>query len=97
MEHGRRRILRFNATFYPTAAWVIQQLFAKIPRALGGQLPQFVVCPLLPEHASPLVGMVRIQKLDNEIYESPIVDKRRDIYGLLGVTYRFAKLPTRPS
>jgi putative transposase len=26
IEHGRRRILHFNATFNPTAAWVIQQL-----------------------------------------------------------------------
>ena len=26
IEHGRRHIVHFNATFHPTAAWVIQQL-----------------------------------------------------------------------
>ena len=44
-----------------------------------------------------LVGLIRIQRLDNEILESPIVDKQRGIFGLLGVTYRFGKLPPRPS
>ena len=31
IEHGRRRILHFNATFHPTAAWVIQQLRKAFP------------------------------------------------------------------
>jgi len=31
IEHGRRRILHFNATFYPSAAWVIQQLRDAFP------------------------------------------------------------------
>jgi hypothetical protein len=31
IEHGRRRILHFNATFNPTAAWVIQQLREAFP------------------------------------------------------------------
>ena len=44
-----------------------------------------------------LVGLIRIQRLDNEIYESPIVDQRRGIFGLLGITYRFGKLPPRPT
>jgi hypothetical protein len=26
IEHGRRRILRFNVTPHPTAQWVVQQL-----------------------------------------------------------------------
>ena len=26
IEHGRRHILHFNATYHPTSAWVIQQL-----------------------------------------------------------------------
>ncbi len=29
--HGRRRILRFNATFNPTGAWVVQQLRDAFP------------------------------------------------------------------
>jgi hypothetical protein len=29
--HGRRRILHFNATFHPTASWVIQQLRDTFP------------------------------------------------------------------
>ena len=44
-----------------------------------------------------LVGLVRVQRLDNEIYESPIVDKRRGYFGLIGATWRFGKLPPRPS
>lgn len=31
IDHGRRRILHFNATFNPTAAWVIQQLREAFP------------------------------------------------------------------
>jgi hypothetical protein len=26
IEHGRRRILHFSATYHPTAEWVVQQL-----------------------------------------------------------------------
>jgi hypothetical protein len=31
IEHGRRRVLHFNATFNPTAAWAIQQLREAFP------------------------------------------------------------------
>ncbi len=31
IEHGRRHILHFNATFHPTAAWAIQQLREAFP------------------------------------------------------------------
>jgi outer membrane protein len=44
-----------------------------------------------------LVGLLRVQRLDNEIYESPIVDERRGYFGLIGATWRFGKLPPRPS
>lgn len=44
-----------------------------------------------------LVGLVEVQRLDNEIFGSPIVDQRRVVSGFFGVTYRFGKLPPRPS
>ena len=44
-----------------------------------------------------LAGYVAIQRLDNEILDSPIVDQERGIFGLLGITYRFGVLPPRPS
>jgi hypothetical protein len=31
IEHGRRRVVHFNATYHPTAAWVIQQLHEAFP------------------------------------------------------------------
>jgi len=43
-----------------------------------------------------LVGLVQIQRLDNKISESPIVDAKRGIFGLLGATYMFGKAPGRP-
>jgi putative transposase len=33
IEHGRRRILHFNVTFHPNAAWVVQQLREAFPKA----------------------------------------------------------------
>ena len=33
IEHGRRRILHFNVTRYPTAEWVVQQLREAFPEA----------------------------------------------------------------
>ena len=36
-----------------------------------------------------LVGQLQVQRLDNEIFESPIVDERRGVFGFVGVTYRF--------
>ncbi len=44
-----------------------------------------------------LTGLIQIQRLDNGILESPIVDQQRGIFGLVGITYRFGKLPPRPS
>ncbi len=44
-----------------------------------------------------LTGLIRIQRLDNGILESPIVDQQRGIFGLVGISYRLGKLPPRPS
>lgn len=44
-----------------------------------------------------LVALVRIQRLDNEIVDSPIVDQERGVFGLVGITYRMGRLPPRPS
>jgi len=44
-----------------------------------------------------VVGLIRIQRLDNEILDSPIVDQQRGIFGLVGITYRMGRLPPRPS
>jgi outer membrane protein len=44
-----------------------------------------------------LAGYIRVQRLDNEILDSPIVDQKRGIFGLIGITYRFGVLPPRPS
>ena len=43
------------------------------------------------------VGNVRVQRLDGEISSSPIVDKPRGYFGLVGVNYRFGRLPPRPA
>ena len=36
IEHGRRHIVHFNATFHPTSAWVIQKLREAFPWAEQG-------------------------------------------------------------
>jgi outer membrane scaffolding protein for murein synthesis (MipA/OmpV family) len=36
-----------------------------------------------------LIALLRWQRLDNEIGDSPIVDKPRGYFGLAGITYRF--------
>ena len=43
-----------------------------------------------------LAGLVQVQRLDNEIYESPIVDDRRAYFGLIGATYQFGGSSGRP-
>ena len=43
------------------------------------------------------VALLRVQRLDDEISSSPIVDKPRGYFGLLGVNYRFGRLPPRPA
>jgi outer membrane scaffolding protein for murein synthesis (MipA/OmpV family) len=40
--------------------------------------------------------LLRVQRLDNEISSSPIVDKPRGYFGLIGVNYGFGKAPARP-
>jgi hypothetical protein len=32
IEHARRRVLHFNATFHPTSDWIVQQLCEAFPR-----------------------------------------------------------------
>lgn len=43
-----------------------------------------------------LVGLIQIQRLDNGILESPIVDTQRAFFSLVGATYRFGKTPGQP-
>ena len=43
------------------------------------------------------VGLLRVQRLDNEISSSPIIADSRTYFGLLGVNYRFGRLPPRPA
>jgi hypothetical protein len=45
IEHGRRRLLHFNTTFNPTAAWVIQQLREAFPYDTARKYLIFEVLP----------------------------------------------------
>ncbi len=47
---------------------------------------------LFVSHRIRFLAYVEVQRLDNEIYESPIVEDRRSILGLFGMTVRFGKL-----
>jgi outer membrane protein len=44
-----------------------------------------------------ITGLIRVQRLDDEISQSPIIDESRGFFALVGLTYRFGKLPPRPS
>jgi hypothetical protein len=44
IEHGRRRILHFNATFHPTAEWIIQQLREAFPYDLAPKCYGLISC-----------------------------------------------------
>ncbi len=48
---------------------------------------------LFVSHRIRFVAYVEVQRLDNEIYDSPIVEDRRSFLGLFGVTCRLGKLP----
>jgi len=47
---------------------------------------------LFVSHRIRFLAYVEVQRLDNEIYNSPIVEDRRSILGLFGVTVRLGKL-----
>ena len=47
---------------------------------------------LFVSHRIRFLAYVEVQRLDNEIYDSPIVEDRRSILGLFGVTCRLGKL-----
>ena len=51
-----------------------------------------VLAYLFVSHRIRFIALVDVQRLDNEIIESPIVEGRRSILGLFGVTYRLGKL-----
>lgn len=70
------------------------------PVFIGHSAVNFRSSVLAFVHFSPrirLTALLRVQRLDDEIYESPIVDDRRGFFGLVGLTYRMGKLPPRPS
>jgi outer membrane protein len=43
-------------------------------------------------HRIRFVAYLEVQRLDNEIYDSPIVEDRRSVLGLFGVTCRLGKI-----
>lgn len=47
---------------------------------------------LFVSHRIRFVAYLEVQRLDNEIYDSPIVEDRRSVLGLFGVTVRLGKL-----
>jgi len=47
---------------------------------------------LFVSHRIRFLAYLEVQRLDNEIYDSPIVEDRRSILGLFGVTCRLGKL-----
>jgi outer membrane protein len=47
---------------------------------------------LFVSHRIRFIAYLEVQRLDNEIYDSPIVEDRRSILGLFGVTVRLGKI-----
>jgi len=47
---------------------------------------------LFVSHRIRFVAYLEVQRLDNEIYDSPIVEDRRSMLGLFGMTVRLGKL-----
>jgi transposase InsO family protein len=56
IEHGRRRVLHFNATYNPTSAWVIQQLREAFPFDTA---PRHLIFDRDATFSAAVVGFVR--------------------------------------
>jgi transposase InsO family protein len=56
IEHGRRRVLHFNATYNPTSAWVVQQLREAFPFDTA---PRHLIFDRDATFSAAVVGFVR--------------------------------------
>ena len=56
IEHGRRHIVHFNATFHPSAAWVIQQLREAFPYDTA---PRYLVFDRDSIFSAAVVGFIK--------------------------------------
>ncbi len=56
IHHGRRHILHFNATYHPTAEWVIQQLRDAFPY---GTAPRYLIFDRDSIFSSAVVGFIK--------------------------------------
>ena len=70
IDHSRRRILHFNATFNPTAAWVIQQLREAFPFDTA---PKYLIFDRDAIFSAKVVGFVKAMGIKpcRTAYRSP--------------------------
>ena len=72
LEVGTRRILHWNVTAHPTAAWTIQQFRAIVP---GDQPQRFLIHDRDSVHAAAVDGAVTAMGLT--VLKTPVHARRR--------------------
>ena len=74
IEHGRRHIVHFNATFHPSAAWVIQQLREAFPYDTA---PRYLIFDRDSIFSAAVVEFINGHKACSYFVSQPLAERNR--------------------
>jgi len=71
IDHGRRRILRFNVTRHPTSSWIVQQLREAFPYQLA---PSFLIFDRDVKYGCDGSGAVDGNEFGSDLFPEPLAE-----------------------